>query len=146
LRDALSRIRPDRVQINVPIRPPAEPWVEVPDDEAIERAAAILGDVAELVAPYEGSFALSDSVDIVDAITAIIRRHPMRERRLVETLSRLAPADVSDTLIRLENSGRALRRVYRDEVFWEHVGGTFGQTKRKSHCDPWAPDLRGSIS
>jgi len=64
----------------------------------------------------------------------------------VETLSRLAPADVSDTLIRLENSGRALRRVYRDEVFWEHVGGTFGQTKRKSHCDPWAPDLRGSIS
>jgi wyosine [tRNA(Phe)-imidazoG37] synthetase (radical SAM superfamily) len=136
LRDALDRIRPDNVQINVPIRPPAETWVEVPDDEAIERAVAILGEAADLVAPYEGTFDLSGSVGIADAVEAIIRRHPMRERRLVETLSRFVPGDVSATLAKLERSGRARRRVYRNETFWEYVGGSFGETTRKSHRDP----------
>ena len=36
IRDALARICPDRVYVNVPVRPPAEGWVEPPDDaEAI---------------------------------------------------------------------------------------------------------------
>ena len=130
LRGALARIHPDRVQINVPIRPPVEPWVDVPDDEAIERAMAILSEAAELVAPYEGSFDLSQSMDIVQAVEAIIRRHPMRERRLVETLSRFAPDDVSAILEKLETSGQARRRLYRGETFWEYVGGTFGEANR----------------
>ncbi len=135
VRDALSRIRPDRIHINVPIRPPAEAWVEVPDDETVERATAILGEAAEIVAPYEGSFDLSDSVGIVDAVEAIICRHPMRERRLVETLSKFAPGDVSATLAKLESSGRARRRIYRGETFWEYAGGTFGATTRKAPHD-----------
>jgi len=136
LRDALCRIRPAKVQINVPIRPPAEAWVAVPDDETIERAVAILGEAAEIVAPYEGSFDLSGFTDVAEAVEAIIRRHPMRERRLVQTLSRFAPGDVAATLAELESSGRAQRRVYRNETFWEYAGGTFGGTARPAHGDP----------
>jgi len=136
IRDALHRIRPDRIQINVPVRPPAEAWVEVPDDEAVARATAILGEAAEIVAPYEGSFDLSGYTDVEDAVEAIIRRHPMRERRLVETLNRFAPDYVNATLAKLESSGRARRRVYRGEAFWEYAGGTFGETVRKAHHDP----------
>ena len=32
LAEALRGIQPDEVQINVPTRPPAEPWVEAPDN------------------------------------------------------------------------------------------------------------------
>jgi len=132
IRDALSHIHPDKIHINVPIRPPAEAWVEIPDDEAIQWATAILGEAAEIVAPYEGTFDLSGFTNIEDAVEAIIRRHPMRERRLVETLSKFAPNDVNAALARLESSGRARRRMYRGEAFWEYAGGTFGNANRKT--------------
>lgn len=129
IRDALARIRPDRVQINVSIRPPAEPWVEIPDDEAVKRATAILGEAAEVVAPYEGHFDLSGFADVAEAILAIIRRHPMRQRRLVETLEGWAPGEVEETLAWLESSGQARKRLYRSETFWEYAGGTFGERR-----------------
>ena len=128
LRDVIARIRPDRIHINVPVRPPAESWVEVPDDETILRATAILGEAAEVVAPYEGTFDLSGYSDVVDAIEAIIRRHPMRERRLIETL-RLhlaetgSPSDEHDvaTILSAAEERRCVRRSrYRGETFWKY--------------------------
>lgn len=122
LRDALRRIRPDRVQINVPVRPPAEPWVQVPDEEGLVRATAILGEAVEVVGPYEGTFDLSGADTLEEAVLSIIRRHPMRESRLLETLSRYAPGDVQATLAALEHGGQAVRRQYRGQVFWQYAG------------------------
>ena len=130
LRDALALIRPDRTQINVPVRPPAETWVEIPDDEAVIRATSILGEASEVVAPYEGQFDLSGCADVREAIEAIIRRHPMREGRLVETLARHLSASrprvsleqVERTLTEMETNGQARRRTYRGETFWEYAG------------------------
>jgi wyosine [tRNA(Phe)-imidazoG37] synthetase (radical SAM superfamily) len=142
IRDALARIRPDRVQINVPIRPPAELWVEIPDDAAVERATAILGEAAEVVAPYEGCFDLSGFADVAEAILAIIRRHPMRQRRLMETLDRWVPGEVKETLARLESGGQARKHSYRSEVFWEYTGRVFGERRpepaegRRVHLEP----------
>lgn len=131
IRDALARINPDRIQINVPIRPPAEAWVEVPDDEAIMHATAILGEAAEVVAPYEGTFDLSGFTDVTEAVLAVIRRHPMRESRLVETLNRFAPGEVQATLARLESGGQAQRRVYRGEIFWQYATSACERRKRQ---------------
>jgi wyosine [tRNA(Phe)-imidazoG37] synthetase (radical SAM superfamily) len=107
LRGALAHIRPDRIQINVPIRPPAETWVEIPDYESVVRATAILGEAAEAVAPYEGSFDLSGFADAGDAALTIICRHPMRERSLRRALDRFAPREVDSTLAQLEAESQA---------------------------------------
>ena len=45
----LRRIGPDEVHINLPVRPPAEPWVEPPPAPRIARAAEILGGAARVV-------------------------------------------------------------------------------------------------
>ena len=119
LRAGLSQIAPDRVQINVPVRPPAESWVEIPDDEAIVRAAALLGEVSEVVSPYEGSFSLEGCDNLLDAVLSIIRRHPIRKVRLFETLERYSDKEVEDVLLDLERSGQARQRTYHGEVFWE---------------------------
>ncbi|MGD1992786.1 MAG: radical SAM protein [Anaerolineae bacterium] len=129
LRDALTRIQPDRIDINVPIRPPAEPWVEIPDPEALMRAVAILGEAAEVVGPYEGEFDLSGFDDPVEAVLAVVRRHPIRQRRLVETLSRVAPGECEAVLQRLKESDQAQQRTYRGETFWHYAGGTYGEEK-----------------
>ncbi|MCD6289050.1 MAG: radical SAM protein [Anaerolineae bacterium] len=128
---ALERIRPDQVHLNVPIRPPAEEWVEPPDEEGLIRATAILGEVAPIITPAEGSFGLAEDMPLDEAVVEIIRRHPMREEKVKETLSRFTSGQVHEMLTALERSGQARRRVYRGQVFWEYAGGTFGSSKHR---------------
>jgi wyosine [tRNA(Phe)-imidazoG37] synthetase (radical SAM superfamily) len=123
--DALQRIRPDQVHVNVPIRPPAEAWVEQPDEEGLMRASVILGDVARLVLPYEGTFDLGEDLPPGEAIVQVIRRHPMREQELLETLARFAPGEVQQALQALAASGEAQEIVYRGHTFWHYAGGRY---------------------
>ena len=103
----LIRIHPDEVHIVLPDRPPSEPWVRPTDEEGLLRAQAIFGDIARFVHPTAGTFDLSGSEDLVNAIVGIITRHPMRETELVETLAHWSQENVVDTLNRLEQSGKA---------------------------------------
>jgi wyosine [tRNA(Phe)-imidazoG37] synthetase (radical SAM superfamily) len=104
---ALKQIRPDKVHLSLPTRPPAESWVQPTDQEGLMRARAILGDVAEVIHPAEGEFDLSGFDDVLDAIVAIITRHPMRQVELEHTLSHWTPGQVSEALTELETSGQA---------------------------------------
>lgn len=103
----LQRIKPDAIHISLPTRPPAETWVQPPHEESLLRARAILGHIAEVVHPAEGSFDLSGYEDVVEAVIGIITRHPMREEELERTLDRWSPGQVRQTLANLEASGRA---------------------------------------
>jgi wyosine [tRNA(Phe)-imidazoG37] synthetase (radical SAM superfamily) len=102
-----SAIHPDEVHINLPTRPPVETWVQPPDEEGLMRALAILGNVAQVVHPAEGSFDLSGSENVVDAIVGIITRHPMREDELERALEKWIPGQVNLALEELAASGRA---------------------------------------
>jgi wyosine [tRNA(Phe)-imidazoG37] synthetase (radical SAM superfamily) len=126
---ALHRIQPDQIHLNAPIRPPAEAWVAPPDDDGMVRAQAILGEVAPIFTFAEGDFRLDDGLQVTEAIIEIIRRHPMRETKLVATLDSygLTSEQVQSTLAALEANGRARRHFYRGQVFWEYGGGRFGQ-------------------
>ncbi len=103
----LQRIRPDEVHINLPTRPPAEIWVRPSDEEGLLRARAILGDIATVVHPVEGEFDLRGFDTAVDAIIAIITRHPMRQEELERTLARWTPDRVQEALTDLADSGQA---------------------------------------
>ena len=103
----LDRIRPDAVHINLPIRPPAEPWVQPPHEESILQATAIFGNIAEVVHPARGKFDLAGYDSPSDAIMAIITRHPMRQDELEQTLIRWSPEQVKQILSELESSGQA---------------------------------------
>lgn len=142
---ALQRIRPDQVHLNVPLRPPAELWVEIPDNEGLVRAQEILGEVAPIVVPAVGSVVLASGTPIASAIVEIIRRHPLREVELIQTLQHYVPEQVQQTLMALESNGQARQRVYRGQIFWEYSGGRFfpaengAQQPFESH---WSPDSR----
>jgi wyosine [tRNA(Phe)-imidazoG37] synthetase (radical SAM superfamily) len=102
----LQDVRPDAIHINLPTRPPAETWVQLPSDESLMQAVAILGEVAEVMHPAAGSFDLSGCDNPVDAILTIITRHPMRQEELERALERWSPGQVSQVLADLEASGR----------------------------------------
>ena len=130
IKSRLEKIEPDRIYINVPIRPPAESWAVPPDKETIALAHAILGDgnVVDIVAEETGEFSIEGFANPEDAILAIIRRHPMREEQVIETLKKfeIEEGSVHDSLTRLEKSGKIKKVKYRKKVFWltmEEKGG-----------------------
>lgn len=114
----LRRIQPDEVHINLPTRPPAETWVRPSDEEGLLRAQAILGEIAHVVHPAVGEFDLSGCDTAVEAVIAIITRHPMRQTELEETLDHWAPGQVREALALLAESGRAQVVERLGEQFW----------------------------
>jgi len=118
LLEALKLVQPDAVHINLPTRPPAEAWVHTPDEESLMQVLSILGNIAEVVHPAEGSFDLSGYDNPLDAVIGIITRHPMRQEELERTLDRWTPGEVNRVLDDLSSSGRA-QVVERNGVrFW----------------------------
>ncbi len=114
----LREIKPDRVYINVPIRPPTEPWVEPPDEEAIVRAHAILGDVIPIVNQEMGEFGIEGFDNPVEAIKFICRRHPMREDEIIETLKRNFDGVDSGFIMKLVKEGILRKITYRGTNFY----------------------------
>ncbi|MGA2261186.1 MAG: radical SAM protein [Acidobacteriota bacterium] len=104
---ALLRIGPDQVHISLPSRPPAETSVQLPDEDRLNRAAAILGCRARIIQASNGTFDLSGYENAADAVLAIISRHPMQEEQLRRTLERWSPGQVEEALRRLHSSGEA---------------------------------------
>ncbi|MBN1453968.1 MAG: radical SAM protein [Anaerolineales bacterium] len=103
----LEQVQPDEVHINLPTRPPVETWVQPPDEEGLMRALALLGEIARVVHPAEGSFDLAGSENVVDAIVGIITRHPMHEEELRRTLEKWKPGQADEVLEQLASSGQA---------------------------------------
>ena len=114
----LDQIGPDEIHINQPVRPPAEPWVQPADESGLLRARAILGEKARWFPLAEGGFDLGEFEDVVDAILAVITRHPMRQDELEGAFAGWEPEQINRALVRLESSGRA-RIVERYGIkFW----------------------------
>ncbi len=129
IRSRLEKIEPNRIYINVPIRPPAESWAVPPDNATIALAYAILGDgnVVNIAAEEMGEFSIEGFANPKDAILAIIRRHPMREEQVIETLKKFGARDLHDDLKKLAESGKIKKVAYREKIFWltaEEKGGS----------------------
>jgi len=118
LAGCLEKINPDEVHILQSTRPPAETWVKPPDQEGLLRAHAILGKIAKIILPAEGTFDLSGDENLVEAIMGIITRHPMKDAELEDALSKWSSEDVRDTLSQLAESGRTQIVVRQGLRFW----------------------------
>lgn len=113
--DFLARLKPAAAYLAIPTRPPAEKWVESPNEETINRAYHIINEKVERVEyliGYEGNdFAFTGNVeeDLLN-ITAV---HPMREEAVQRLLTK-ANADwpvvqqliVKNQLVKIEYEGK----------------------------------------
>lgn len=117
LRKALDRIRPDRIHLNTPIRPPAEEWVRPPDASGLVRAHAILQPAVLLEERECGRFAPGDEPSVESEVLSIVSRHPMRERQLREGLAGRSAEEIAEAVSQLERGGRVSRIPFRGDVF-----------------------------
>ncbi len=121
----LQPIRPDQVHINLPIRPPAEPWVQPADEVGVERALRILGTVAQVVRPAGGAIDLSGSEDLRAAILSVITRHPLCEADLQQTLGHWSASQIKAVLADLVAAGQAQIVTRYGTRFWSAAAGQY---------------------
>ncbi len=125
LAEVLAKVEPDQVQIVLPERPPAEPWVEPADAEGLLRATAILGPVAHVIHPDAVNVDITGVSSPGEAITSIVTRHPMSRRQLHQALRHWQPTEIDSALEALEESG-ALHPVVRlGTRFWVAASAHF---------------------
>ncbi len=89
----LKQINPDMVHLVLPTRPAPEQEIRLPSDERIERAIAILSAAATVVNPLKGNMDLRNAPDKLEAITAIVSRHPVQQRELHKAIADCFPAE-----------------------------------------------------
>ncbi len=109
IKEAIEQVKPDRIYISVPIRPPAKPGVRPPEPERIIRAHEILGtilDPLDLTDRESGEFGLDNFPDLRTTIIEICSRHPLREEQARDIEARFPGPGSIDTMLSDGSLGR----------------------------------------
>jgi wyosine [tRNA(Phe)-imidazoG37] synthetase (radical SAM superfamily) len=133
----IARLDPFKAYLSVPIRPPAENWVQPPDEKTLNAAFQTMSekiDQVEYLIGYEGN-AFAFSGDVENDLLSITAVHPMREDAVKEFLAR-AEADWSliEQLIRkkqLITTAYKGHRFYIRVLFTQKTEESIAAPKRK---------------
>lgn len=138
--DLLEQIQPDEVHINQPTRPPAETWVQPPDDEGLMRATAVLGKIARIISPAQGQFDFSGGQSVPEAIVNIITRHPMSRQQIEETLTDWDATQIQQALAELTASGQVQVVKRLGVQFWSAAPAHYPEDIQSQKTRPKSGD------
>jgi len=105
LADYARRIRPDKVQLNTAVRPPAEEYAMAAPPQRLAEIAAAFGPGAEVIAEYRGHGISTSSDDGQRAVLELLRRRPCTEADLAGGLA-MRPIELAKHLAVLEATGQ----------------------------------------
>jgi wyosine [tRNA(Phe)-imidazoG37] synthetase (radical SAM superfamily) len=119
---ALEKIQPDQVHLLLPMRPPAESWVQPSDINGIQRAKDILGSVTPVETPAsvprDATTPVLTKDDLELAILGIVQRHPMQENELHIALGKWSLDEVHNALEILLATGKVQIIERYKQCFW----------------------------
>ena len=88
VRQAIDRVKPERVQINTVVRPPAESTVRPVRDDVLEWAQELLGPRAEIIAPFRSRATVSGEDEALGrSIIGLLRRRPCTLQDIADGLA-----------------------------------------------------------
>ncbi|MGB5912180.1 MAG: radical SAM protein [Promethearchaeia archaeon] len=120
IKEKLDLIKPDRIDINVPIRPPVEKWVEIPDRNIFSDLNIIFDNYTNINFPEEGAFSIY-SYDFDKEVLSILERHPMRQDQIIESFSSssFGKDKIISNLKRLKSEKKIKEIFYNKQIFWK---------------------------
>ena len=118
LKGVIERIQPDRVQLNTPVRPPAEEFAYPLTTPQLEEIRKQLGDNAEIISEFAAS--LGEEFDSVKdtEILNLIKRRPCTTEDISKALG-LRIDEVVKHLAHLTKKGTIRYRMYEHQCYYE---------------------------
>jgi len=120
LKKAISRIRPDRVQLNTVVRPPAEKSAQPLGPEDLERVKAFLGGTVEIIADFRKSDQAPAEKNIADQVWEFVRRRPETADGIARSLGTTV-VEVRRACRELEERGEIRPAVHDGRTYYESV-------------------------
>ena len=121
LEAAVARIRPDRIELNTVVRPPADRRAAPLSPAALARIRARLGPRAEIVASFAKKKQAPAGGGLDKAVLATVRRRPQTAADIAAALGR-GGGEVARTLAGLLARRRITKRVHGGRVYY--AGGS----------------------
>jgi len=121
----VRRIRPDKVQLNTAVRPPAEEYAMAVPPERLAELARMFEPRAEVVAEHRGQRAAGESKASAEAILALVRRRPCTVEDIAHGLG-LNPSETVKSLGGLEKRGKVIGERHGLEQFYRAAASTRG--------------------
>ncbi len=120
IKKKIDLIQPDRIDVNVPIRPPTESWVKIPDQDVIPILNDVFGDYNNINFPEQGKFGVFGS-DFEVELKILLERHPMRLEQILETFSskKFNEQDLEHQLNILISQNKIKKIIYNGQTFWK---------------------------
>jgi wyosine [tRNA(Phe)-imidazoG37] synthetase (radical SAM superfamily) len=118
LEAAVSRIKPDRIQLNTVVRPPAEKSARPLGRRELGKIRAFFGENAEIIADFKRKRPSVAPGDIGGAILATVRRRPVTAMDISLSLGRPIE-DISAHLVRLLAAGKIRAVLHEHSVYYE---------------------------
>ncbi len=95
-----EQMKPDRIYLTTPIRPPTESWVKPPPPRVIVKAQEIFGRAVAVDKNETGNFSLELFEQAEEAILEIGSRHPLRREQAIQIEEHFHRDGIVDTMIR----------------------------------------------
>ena len=119
IKGILERIEPDRVQLNTPVRPPAEEYAFPLTMEQLHEIANQLGGRTEIIPECAASLGDRFDPNIDAEIAELVKRRPCTVDDISKAL-RLHPGAVRKQLASLEKRGAIHYYLYQHACYYEH--------------------------
>ena len=121
IKEKIDLINPDRVDINVPIRPPTEDWVKIPDKSVFSTLNSIFGSYYPINFPEIGNFT-TYTLDFEKELLNIIERHPLRQNQIFKIFSKnFKKALLLKKLKKLQKQKIIQKKTYGNVIFWKKL-------------------------
>jgi len=118
LKAAAALIRPDRIQLNTVVRPPAEKSARPLGRAEMEKIREFFGEGAEIIADFKTPAQSAPAGDAEAAVLAVVGRRPVTSGDLAHTLGR--PVEEVEALLQgLHAAGKIRSAVHRGNVYWK---------------------------
>jgi wyosine [tRNA(Phe)-imidazoG37] synthetase (radical SAM superfamily) len=130
IKKILDQINPDEIHILLPTRPPAEEWVLPSVHEKVMLAKQILGSKARMINQAEGIFDLGNGDSLVEKVIDIIKRHPMLEEDLVNTIKNYDKEFVKETIAKLKASGKVQIIKRFGNTYWSIQSAEYSDSNK----------------
>jgi len=120
LKGIIERIQPDRVQLNTPVRPPAEEFAYPLTTTQLEEIRKKLGDKAEIISEFTAPLGEEFNSVKDTEILNLIKRRPCTTEDISKALG-LRIDEVVKHLNHLTKTGTVRYRMYEHRCYYENV-------------------------
>ena len=118
LKEAIARIKPDKVQLNTVVRPPAEDFARPLSIHLLEKIRREMGPGTEVTAEFRKTQKGRRSEDLAEAVLSMVRRRPVSLQDMALSLGKTATA-VRISLAPLLRSRKIRARTHRGVIYYE---------------------------